>query len=230
MLKKMIKAKRLDWDSDFFNLEVGELIIDTSDDFELGNFDLLYVKSNEKESIELNGFEKTHCETKVVYYKKLLDFQPMNNQVVELSETNYSINELNQLAFESGNHSRFKLDNRIDNRKFEELYELWVKNSINKSFADEVFIYLHETVIAGFVTFKVVGDYAAIGLIAVFKTFQGKGIGKELLFKVENELLKKGINELRIPTQEENHQACGFYEKLGYKKFETINISHYWRK
>lgn len=226
----MIKAKRLDWDSDFFNLEVGELIIDTSDDFELGNFDLLYVKSNKKESIELNGFEKTHCETKVVFYKNLFDFQPISNQVVELSEINYSLNELNLLAFESGNHSRFKQDNKIDNRKFEELYELWVKNSINKSFADEVFIYLHETIIAGFVTFKVVGDYAVIGLIAVSKAFQGKGIGKELLFKVENELLIKGINELRIPTQEENHQACGFYEKLGYKKFETINISHYWRK
>lgn len=226
----MIKAKRLDWDSDFFNLEVGELNIDNSDSFELGNFDLIYVKSNEKKEIELNGFEKTHSEAKVVYYKNLVDFNQINNQVIELSEANYSLDELNQLAFESGKHSRFKLDDRIDNRKFEELYELWVKNSINKSFADEVFVYLHETIIAGFVSYKVVDDYATVGLIAVSKGYQGKGIGKELLYRVENELLKKGINELRIPTQEENHQACGFYEKLGYKKFETINISHYWRK
>ncbi|GGD22640.1 GNAT family N-acetyltransferase [Flavobacterium orientale] len=226
----MIKVKRLDWDSDFFNLEVGELIIDTSDAFELGNFDLIYVRSNEKKEIELNGFEKTYSETKVIYQKRIVNSNPINNQVIELSETNYSIIELNQLAFESGNHSRFKLDNRLDNRKFEELYELWVKNSINKSFADEVFVYLHEIKIAGFVSYKVVHDYATIGLIAVSKAFQGKGIGKELLFKVENELVEKGINELRIPTQEENHQACGFYEKLGYKKFETTNISHYWRK
>lgn len=226
----MIKVKRLDWDSDFFNLEVGELIIDSSVYFELGNFDLIYVKSNEKREIELNDFEKSHSENKVVYCKKLVDFNPINNQVLELSEANYSLDELNQLAFESGKHSRFKLDGRIDNSKFEELYELWVKNSINKSFADEVLVYLHETIITGFVSYKVVGDYAIIGLIAVSEEFQGKGIGKQLLFKVENELIAKGIKELRIPTQEENHQACGFYEKLGYKKFETINISHYWRK
>ncbi|MFY7743622.1 MAG: GNAT family N-acetyltransferase [Flavobacterium sp.] len=226
----MIKAKRLDWDSEFFNLEVGELITDTSETFKIGDFDLIYVKSNEKKEIELNGFEKSHSENKVVYHKNLVDFHPINTQVIELSETNYSLDELNQLAFESGKHSRFKLDNKIDKRKFEELYELWVKNSINKSFADEVFVYLHETIIAGFVSYKVVDDYATIGLIAVSKAYQGKGIGKELLYKVENELVKKVINELRIPTQEENHHACGFYEKLGYKKFETINISHYWRK
>lgn len=226
----MTKVNRLDWDSNFFNLEVGELIIDTPDTFELSNFDLLYVKSIELKSIELKGFEKTHSETKVVYNKNLVNLNPNNSQVIELFETNYSINELNQLAFESGNHSRFKLDNRIENRKFEELYELWVKNSINKTFADQVFVYLHQTRIAGFVSYKVVGSYAAIGLIAVSKEFQGKGIGRELLFKVENEILKKGINELRIPTQEENHQACGFYEKLGYKKYEITNISHYWRK
>ena len=230
MLNKMKKVKKLHWDSDFFNLEVGELIVDNSISYELGNFDLIYVKSTKKIAIELNNFEKSHSEIKVVYNKILQDFHPINNQVIELSEANYSINELNQLAFESGNHSRFKLDNRIENRKFEELYELWIENSINKSFADEVFVYLHETIIAGFVSYKEAGDYATIGLIAVSKVFQGKGIGKELLFKVENELLKKGINELRIPTQEENYQACGFYEKLGYKKFETTNISHYWRK
>ncbi|UPQ80525.1 GNAT family N-acetyltransferase [Flavobacterium azooxidireducens] len=226
----MTKINRLEWDSDFFNLEVGEIVINSSNKIELGDFDLVYVKSTEKTTIELNGFEKTHSETKVVYFKNLVNLNPIDSQVIELSETNYSIKELNQLAFESGNHSRFKLDNRIENRKFEELYELWVKNSINKSFADEVFVNLHETIIAGFVSYKVVDDYATIGLIAVSKEFQGIGIGKQLLCKVENELIKKGIYELRIPTQEENYQACGFYEKLGYKKFETTNISHYWRK
>ena len=33
----MIKAKRLDWDSEFFNLEVGELITDTSETFKIGD-------------------------------------------------------------------------------------------------------------------------------------------------------------------------------------------------
>jgi hypothetical protein len=56
----MTKIKRLHWDSDFFNLEVGELIVDNSISYELGNFDLIYVKSTKKISIELNNFEKSH--------------------------------------------------------------------------------------------------------------------------------------------------------------------------
>ena len=78
--------------------------------------------------------------------------------------------------------------------------------------------------------YKVTNNYATIGLIAVSPNHQGKGIGKQLIDKVENELFKKNINELRIPTQEENIQACFFYEKLGYKKLEVININHYWKK
>jgi dTDP-4-amino-4,6-dideoxy-D-galactose acyltransferase len=81
----------------------------------------------------------------------------------------------------------------------------------------------------GFISYKIFGDYAIVGLIAVRPEHQGKGVGKKLLAAVENELSYKLIKELRIPTQLKNKQACGFYAKLGYKMIEQISIKHYWK-
>ena len=226
----MTEIKRLDWDSDFFELEVGELFINSSEFKANPDFDLIYVKSEVKNDFEIAGFEKSFTENKVVYQKYLVQLNIQNNTIKEISEIEYAIDELNELAFESGKHSRYKLDKKIDNQKFKELYQLWIENSLNKKFADGFLVYVEENEIIGFVTYKIKDNFATIGLIAVSQNHQGKGIGKQLIAKVENELINKNINELRIPTQEENHQACGFYEKLGYQQFEKITLSHYWKK
>ncbi len=226
----MNQVNKLEWDSNFFKLEVGDLNLINSVLPNCDNFDLIYVKTEKGEEIKIKNFEKTYTETKIVFRKFLNGLKNSCNAVFDISEIDYSIEELNQLAYESGKYSRFKLDRRIDSNKFFELYELWIINSLNKKFADDIFVYQEDSTIIGFVTYKVTNNYATIGLIAVSPNHQGKGIGKQLIDKVENELFKKNINELRIPTQEENIQACFFYEKLGYKKLEVININHYWKK
>jgi dTDP-4-amino-4,6-dideoxy-D-galactose acyltransferase len=226
----MTEIKRLDWDSDFFELEVGELITNSSNLVVNSDFDLIYVKSDIKTDVEIPGFEKSFTENKVVYQKNLEQVNDSNSAIKEISEIKYSVEELYELAFESGKHSRFKLDKKIDNLKFEELYQIWIENSLNRKFADGFLVYLEENKIIGFVTYKINDNFATIGLIAVSQNHQGKGIGKQLINKVENDLVNKKINELRIPTQEENFQACGFYEKLGYQTHEKITLSHYWKR
>ncbi|MDO9261367.1 MAG: GNAT family N-acetyltransferase, partial [Flavobacteriaceae bacterium] len=72
-------------------------------------------------------------------------------------------------------------------------------------------------------------NYVTIGLTAVCASYQGKGIGKKLLESVENELSKKHIKELRIPTQLQNKQACKFYKKSGFNIVEETIIKHYWK-
>lgn len=226
----MTEIKRLDWDSDFFELEVGELFINSSEFKANPDFDLVYVKSEVKNNFEIAGYEKSFTENKVVYQKNLVKVNDSNSAIKEISEIEYSIEELYELAFESGKHSRYKLDRKIDYLKFKELYQLWIENSLNNKFADGFLVYVEEKEILGFVTYKIKDNFAIIGLIAVSQDHQGKGIGKQLIEKVENELINKNINELQIPTQEENRQACGFYEKLGYQQAEKITLSHYWKK
>ncbi len=187
----MNQVNKLEWDSNFFKLEVGDLNLINSVLPNCDNFDLIYLKTKKGEEIKINNFEKTYTETKIIFRKFLNGLKNSYNAVFDISEIDYSLEELYQLAYESGKHSRFKLDTRIDSNKFFELYELWIINSLNKKFADDIFVYQEDSTIIGFVTYKVTNNYATIGLIAVSPNHQGKGIGKQLIDKVETNYLKK---------------------------------------
>ena len=226
-----MEIKRLDWDSDFFKIEIGELIKLNSNQ---GNilYDLIYVKQIENNEFEIENFLNTFKETKIVFKKelnkenKILDI----DNIFDFDSRKINAELLYPLAFESGKFSRFKLDTKFGNDKFELLYKKWVDNSISKIFADKIFYYQSEKEVIGFVTVKNSNDFSTIGLIAVNNNYQGKGIGKQLINFVENYCLVLNINELRIPTQKENISACNFYMKLGYSIFEKLVLKHYWKK
>ena len=159
----------------------------------------------------------------------VLDIDSMDKIVKD-----YDFNQLGNklfypLAFESGKHSRFKLDAQFKEIKFRELYIKWVDNSINKEFADKVFYINQQHKVVGFVTVKKYEKYAKIGLIAIDPNSQGKGYGSILIEQVEKYCIENKLIELQIPTQKENLLACKFYTKLGYSIIKEINIKHFWR-
>ena len=54
-------------------------------------------------------------------------------------------------------------------------------------------------------------------VIAVFKQYEGQGIGKRLLSMVEQWLFSEGWNEIWLTTDpDENLRAVGFYRHLGW--------------
>jgi ribosomal protein S18 acetylase RimI-like enzyme len=57
--------------------------------------------------------------------------------------------------------------------------------------------------------------------LAVNKTFQGQGIGKELLTKGEQWALESGAEGIRLNSGVERTEAHKFYEHLGYKKVKS---------
>ncbi len=222
--------KRLDWDSDFFSLEIGSTFDVTTLLDNYTNFDLVYSIFNTDNKLVSNFFQSTFSEIKVVFQKELQLIDAIETaNIKSIKNTNYKIEELYELAYESGKHSRFKLDKRFSEDKFRTLYKAWVDNSIQNGFADEIFIYHENNKSLGFVTIKINGINASIGLIAVSANAQGIGIGKQLIYETERYLLGKNVSFLNIPTQLNNHQACGFYKKMGYKIFETTYINHYWK-
>lgn len=223
--------KRLDWDSDFFGYKIGELIFQKEKNIEnVENFDLLYVKYSQDFELNIENFKKDFQETKLVFEKRLVKTQTQTQNIYYFNDVDFDKNALYELAFESGKQSRFKLDSNFKLEKFKELYKKWVDNSVTKSYADDVLVYVENKQIMGFVTYKTNENIATIGLIAVSSAFQGKGIGSKLLNFVENSLLSKGIKDLEIPTQLTNEQACNFYKKQNYTIKETTYIKHYWRK
>jgi len=226
-----MSIKRLDWDSNFFGYEVGE-IENESDFSESENYHLIVLKQKREEEIEIEGFIKSFQETKVVFNKKLeknsLKF--FENSIIDFDDEVIDKEFLYSLAFESGKFSRFRLDSNFPKHKFELLYTKWVDNSINKQFADKIFYVKEIDDIVGFVTLKNNNKFSTIGLIAVAENYQGRGLGKKLLLRVEEYCISQNIFEVKIPTQKENKAACHFYNKTGYNINEELIIKHYWNK
>jgi len=227
-----MKVKTLEWDSRFFNKNIGVIEADE----EIGNFsdierfDLLYIKQKEDKPIVIADFMQTYAETKIIFSKSISKYnKTINSNVYSAFDIAINKEQIYTLAFESGKFSRFKLDNNFKQQEFEALYRTWVDNSFTKEFADAILVYKEKNSILGFITYKILDDYAIIGLLGVSDKHQGKGIGSALLVAVENELSKKQIKELRIPTQLQNKQACAFYTKYGYHIIENTIIKHFWK-
>lgn len=232
---KKLKINRLDWDSNFFKLEVGEAVVSAHSEIDpvsVTYFDLIVVKQTENRTIEIDHFQSDFQETKVVFSKKL-DVIVSNEKSEKLFDTDedpIQTPSLYPLAYESGKYSRFKLDSHFSENQFQDLYNKWIDNSLNKQFADKVFYTMESNCICGFVTIKKHFAHATIGLIAVADDKQGKGYGSQLLKKAEHYCVSEAIFELQIPTQKENLTACNFYTKHGYTIFEETIIKHYWKK
>jgi len=221
---------QLDWDSNFFELQIAECFIDNQSVINVEKtYDLIYVFCNSDKDINLPGYSESYKENKIVYIKDLVKNQLDSENILSFSSTNFSREQLYELSFESGKYSRFKKDKKFSIQQFENLYKRWIDNSLDFGFSDDILVYVEEKKIIGFISYKIKKNEATIGLVAVLPNHQGKGIGKKLLQVVENELIKNDIKILNIPTQKENFEACSFYEKQGYKVKQSIIIKHFWR-
>ncbi len=242
-LTDMSSIKELNWDSNFFDLKVGELIlnepnVDWRSLYEDGSkeqFQLIYIKSQ----TEIGSFDiPADYEIKLVD-KKITFAINLQQQSKETSNKNINSfgiyesvsDELKELSILAGQHSRFYVDDRIDEAKFETLYKLWIENSVNRTFADEVLVYRENLgEILGLITIQLKEDFANIGLLSVNKNQQGKGIGSALMNAAFSFATEKKISQLEVVTQLDNIDACGFYKKNGFAKKSLEYIYHFWLK
>jgi len=65
-------------------------------------------------------------------------------------------------------------------------------------------------------------------LIAVNRKYKGKGIGKQLINHLENEIRKTGLNLYGLSVRKDNKEAIGFYNQNGYEvEFENSKSIYY---
>lgn len=228
-----MEIKKLIWDTQFFNKEIGEILLEKPIDFSeitTRNFELIVVKQKDDFKVEINHFEEEFKETKMMFIKENLNAN--NKDFSDIKDTDSEEQNLDffkYLAYQSGKYSRFLLDKKFGEAQFKKLYEEWVINSNNKKFAIKTFYIEKENKAVGFVTLQQKEKEGKIGLIAISPEFQGNGFGKKLLQFTENYCLKNNITSLEIPTQKENLQACHFYEKMAYKIEKQEVIKHFWK-
>ncbi len=228
-----MKINRLDWDSDFFNIEIGEVIFDGElfDADDVQGFDLLYVKSTSDYNLTIDGFEQSYQETKFIFStKNITNLMDDDDCITSIKDTKLTPDNLYELAYLSGVDSRFNKDYNFTTAQFKALYRTWIDNSIEANYAEDVLVYIKNGEVKGFVTYNIKEKVANIGLIAVDVNSQGSGIGKSLIHQAMNRLKGKSVSELCIPTQKENINACNFYKKLGFAISSLQVIKHFWKQ
>lgn len=218
------EVETLQWDSDFFGIKVGRYYNDqrSIDSVNTHEHDLVYI------------YSKKILDNNIPLYDKKITFEKEIHPTIDDSTKsdvipyNGKLNkDLIQLAIASGQYSRFKLDPKLSNR-FEELFTLWIANSVNGKIADFVLVYKKEGKIIGFITLKKSSSHFQIGLIAISSENRGLGIGSQLMKKAEQIAKSEKIYKIRVVTQLDNKIACNFYQKNGYQIINKEYIYHYW--
>lgn len=224
--------KKLEWDSNFFNLNVGELIgYDKSKSISMESFDLIYLIQKQDDPISLKGFKQTYVDHKLTFKKEIRKHTANAISTKYFSSpTESEFQELCSLAFLSGQYSRFKCDPKFDQSYFEKLYTQWVKNSICDGHSKGLFYIKVDGFVAGFVTYTINLLEASIGLIAVDPVCQGCGIGGQLIDQLSSFLNENGVSKIFVATQIQNQKAISFYKKMGFELSHHTITKHLWNE
>lgn len=240
----------LPWDSQHFEISVGQIITPELTDSELGSI-LFYAKEKGYRLIYwatcperivplplLRSFSGFLVDKRVTYQRKLISeftvggIKKPSNTFKTIEYPPLPANQhLLDLAVIGGGHSRFYVDPCIPKEKFASLYHIWINRSTLHEIADVVFIVpdtSNREEYLGMVTGSAINGMGKIGLMGVQKKVQGQGIGSVLIKRLHEWLLSNGIIISEVITQKDNVQACKFYERSGYLPASLQHYYHFW--
>lgn len=221
----------LQWDSDFFGLKIGKAEIYSKEDLaELCSnradlqteFDLIYVFNYTNLQV---GFASL-VDIKVDYVKDVEVRQ--YNQCVQSYKEDVCSEQLYHLSLISGQYSRYNTDKNLPQGSYESLYRKWIEQSVCKNIADDVLVYMADSIERGMITYRIINNIARIGLVAVDDNCQGEGVGSALIQSLESILNNKQVTKLYVATQQQNIGACKWYEKNGFSVDSKVAIYHWW--
>ena len=187
--------------------------------------------------------QKVDVKTTLTMPLKDLDQQKLISQVYSSKEIrirSFPKNDdtpndsLRKLAVASGQWSRFRVDLNVPINVFVGVFEAWLRNSINRSLADEVYtaqdIATGEDV--GFITLKKKGSTVSIGLLAASENHRRKGIASMLLSKGALWAMEQSsVNEnmiYSVVTQGANDAAIKSYRSFGFLITTIQDVFHVW--
>ena len=137
---------------------------------------------------------------------------------------------LAQLALQSGEYSRFRLDSNFAPGTYERLYRQWLRNSLGRTLAREVVVYQTAPTAPalGLLTLGVKPNRADIGLLAVAAGSRRLGVGRQLVAAARQLTAAWGLPALQVVTQLDNQPACAFYLRMGFAVQQVEHIYHLW--
>ena len=229
-----MEIRKLDWDSEFFGLQIGRVDLQTLDDavdlalmhYDLKyQYDLLYVFS--KDGLSFDAIGADLVDEKVLYSKMCEKREKCKD--VMLYGLQKPTEPMYNLALVSGEFSRFRLDKRLPEGSYEHLYRKWIENACPREGSNKrILAYVEDDIPRGMITVDYNGDHAQIGLVAVDSKCQHQGIGTKIMSSLERGLFEEGVMTIDVATQKANKDACRWYEKNGFKVKSITPIYHWW--
>lgn len=230
------KTLILDWDSDFFSMKIASIFMEKWDkefldsclqQYQRDKYNLLYLFL--KEGILLPKDYLCHYTCNLVDKKRTYIFKKNAKGALSPYVSLYSgpPSVLYDLAIQSGISSRYNVDPDFSKTDFENLYKVWVNNSINGQMADYVLVYTVQQQIAGFLTLKKKETCMSIGLIASDYAYRRLGIGTALIETAKHYAYIDN-KPIEVVTQADNIPACSFYEKNGFEIKSQSTVYHIW--
>ncbi len=130
------------------------------------------------------------------------------------------------IARESHRITRFYSDETLPNKRCDDLYEAWIRNSC-EGWADRVLVVGHPS---GYVTVHLNDDItSSIGLIAVSAGARGQGFGHELVQGALDFAHSRGRDKMTVVTQGRNIAAQRLFQSCGFRTSKTELWYQSWR-
>lgn len=232
--------KILEWDSNFFDFSVAQIknnILTNSnylkvlDELYAENIQLAYYSSKIPfvEQIDNLLYDFFPIFKRIPIIKQLNKASKIHEKI-SLYTKDFPEGDLIKLAQLAGKQGRFGKDQNISESKCDELYKIWIINSVNKKIADEVYVYREEDKIVGFCTIKIVNGIGYAPLLAVDRSFEGQWVSFALMRACETRLIEYGCEYVLSDTQELNKKALATFSKYGLEPQTPEYVYHLWRK
>ena len=227
----------LEWDSEFFNLKIGKLSgikLEDSQDKLKNLFDdcidlIYYYSDSPLDSSYFSPYYDVLLVDTKIPIKKFVEPKSTHPKISSYSGGKNN-NELIALAQLAGGYTRFKIDSKISDKKFNELFKIWMEKSIEGSMASKVLVYTENDKIVGFATAKIENKIGYAPLLAVDRKYEGLGISFALMNAVQSYLFENGCEFLISSTQKINKKALKIYERWGCIFDDPVYVYHLWRK
>ena len=217
----------LDWDSKNFGFKVSKIIGGEHDQKMLEAI----LRENQKQQVKLSYYfavEKLAPEVidklggslvdeKVTYIIDLTNQKLLNTK-----------DESVESYIQSGLYSRFSVDSKFPQDKFEAMYRQWIYGSMQKTIAKELLVIREDTSVVGIITLGDKSGRGDIGLVAVDSTCRGKQYGTRLVKSAINWFAKNQYTLVQVVTQGVNKPACNLYEKCGFSREKVEYVYHFW--
>jgi dTDP-4-amino-4,6-dideoxy-D-galactose acyltransferase len=234
-----LAVRRLDWDSEFFGVPIGEGHPITVDEVAAvdawaaderlrcvylcvptENFVLLHAA--ESLGFHLVGVHVS-CDACAPF-----GIAAGTDHILVRPAQPTDIAALERIAGGAHPDTRFHADPGFSRESCRRLYETWIRRS-TEGWADCVLVAEPGTDVAGYVTLHRRGGSARIGLIAVAGDTRRMGLGRSLMRAAFDWCEHQRIERVTVTTQAQNVAALRFYVRCGFTVDRMDFWLHKWR-